>query len=631
MTQDKSLFNSMNTALEHKHSLYILVILILSAVFSFLLFDAKVNMMGDDAEYIHYGYKFAKNFDFPRYRGPLYPILLSPFIAVLGINVPMLKILSAIMVLSSMLFLYKAFYRKVPTLILFSTLFLLSINSYLLSYSSATLSEPLFLLIQSLLLYCFCRYFIEPQENISIAKLVSRFFVIGLLILCLTLTRTVGYAAIGVVAIYFLLMKQWKNALISTAVSGVVFGLFGLVKKILWSESGSAYELSTFFTIDMYNSDRGNEDFSGIVTRLFENTNNYISKFTMQFLGLKTDVITSSMLVTTVIMLLLCWGGYVAFKKNKTLFFAALYTVTFCGANFIILHAVWQQERFIIVYYPLILFILFTGFYYFFESRKGLQFVYILLFAVVAFSTLSHTGKRVQANSKNLSMSLRGNTLYGIAPDWQNYVQMSRWVAQNIPESDMVAARKPGTSTIYSGRERDFHGIYSVPSVPKDSLNSWNAAPEKTILIADLSKENLVFIADYLTFVAQGNIILNGEVKSIAAIYEINNSELENYLPLLNQKNITYTTNYAQFRSDFLKFPDNLMYSPESMLESLKSRNVRYMHLASIRVNAGVNDGNIISTLHRYANIMSIKYPNLIQEKIVIGQTEPSILIELKY
>ena len=238
-TVKKTLFDRVNSMLESKRSLVCGVLLGVSVLFSLLLFDAKINMMGDDADYILYGYSFASDFVFPGYRGPLYPILLSPFIALFGIRIVLIKIVSGFLIAGALFFLYKTFCGRIPALLLFSFLALLGVNSFLLFYSSAVLSEPLFLFIQSLWMFFFCKYFIDADAGagVSITRQMGRHCVIALLVLCLTLTRTVGYAAIGVLAVYFLFGGQWKKALASVAANAAVFGLFGVLKKAIWPAS----------------------------------------------------------------------------------------------------------------------------------------------------------------------------------------------------------------------------------------------------------------------------------------------------------------------------------------------------------------------------------------------------------
>jgi hypothetical protein len=63
------------------------------------LFDIRVSLSGDDSEYILRAYNFIHG-EFPTFQGPLYPIVLSPFIALFGISLPLLKMLSALFLLN---------------------------------------------------------------------------------------------------------------------------------------------------------------------------------------------------------------------------------------------------------------------------------------------------------------------------------------------------------------------------------------------------------------------------------------------------------------------------------------------------------------------------------------------------
>jgi hypothetical protein len=624
-----SLFERLNLFLDGKHQIVLGIILALSALFSFLLFDAKINMMGDDAEYLLFGYNFASDFTFPTYRGPLYPILLSPFIAIFGINIVLLKVLSAIMVTGSLFFMYKAFYGRTPALLLFPCLLLLAINSFVLFYASAILSEPLFLFIQSLLLFFFCKYFVDSEKDVPLRKQLLPLLLIAVLVLCLTLTRTVGYAAVGAIAVYFLFAKQWKRAALSVAAHGLVFGLFELLKKLLWPASGSAYGLSSFFTKDMYNPDKGMEDVGGIIVRVFENVQTYLSRYVYQFSGLRADIGKPSILITVVIVLAFLWGGYMVFRKNKPLFFLALHTLAFCLANFIILHAYWMQERFIIVYFPLILFVVIAGIYYLLQGNKKVHFLYLAVVAVFFVGSFKQTLAKTEANTTALKMYLKGNTLYGLSPDWQNYIQASQRAAKEIPASENIAVRKPGTSTIYANRP--FYGVYSVPSVSKDTLLRWTPAPGKAVFIMDVSSMEIPDIAPHLAFVAFGQMKIKETTTQVAGIYEIDadNKALINFL--LTNGQMACIQDYEQFRNNFLETSDNLLYAPEIMFNTLKKANVHYMLLASLRINANANTGQIINTMHRYLRIMQYKYPGMAVEKFSVGTEEPATLMELIY
>jgi hypothetical protein len=475
----------------------------------------------------------------------------------------------------------------------------------------------------------FCRYFVDTKEDTSLKRQILQFFIIAVLVLCLTLTRTVGYAAIGVIAVYFLFFKQWKKALLSVVTNAIVFGLFGVLKKLLWPTSGSAYNLSAFFTKDMYNPDKGMEDVGGIIVRLFENIINYLSRYTYQFMGLQTNIGNASIFITIIIVAIFLLGVYLAYRKNKSLFFIALHTLGFCLANFIILHATWFQERFIIVYFPLILLVILAGIYYLLQPNKHIHFLYIAVIAIFFMGSFKQTLIKVKTNSTALKMYLSGNTLYGLTPDWQNYIQASKLAAKEVPKSANIAVRKSSTSTIYGNRF--FQGIYSVPSVPKDTLNKWIPDLGKTVFVIDLTSRQFPALSKYLTFVAQGDVEITGVKSQMAGIYEIDSNDSLTINTLTNDKNIQYTTDYKKYSEDFLKISNNLLYSPEMMLANLKNTNVRYMILASLRINANTSKNGIINTLHRYLHILLLKYPDIAVQKFSIGNTEPAVLYELVY
>jgi hypothetical protein len=318
-----------------------------------------------------------------------------------------------------------------------------------------------------------------------------------------------------------------------------------------------------------------------------------------------------------------------AYRKNKALFFAALHTLGFCLANFIILHASWMQERFIIVYYPLILLIILAFVYYLLQANKHIQFLYIIVVVILFSGNLKQTLNKTKANSTALKMYMSGKILYGLTPDWQNYIQASKRAANEVPKSANIAARKPSTSVIYGNRP--FFGIYAVPSIPKDTLNTWNPDSGKTVFIIDLTSKHLPGLSKYLTFIAQGEAKINGVTSNTAGFYEIDSRDSLVIKTLINNKEIVYTSNYKQYTESFLKISNNLLYSPEIMLNSLKNSGVRYMILGSLRTNPAVNTGSIINTMHRYLNILQFKYPDIAVIKFSVGNTEPATLVELKY
>jgi hypothetical protein len=273
--------------------------------------------------------------------------------------------------------------------------------------------------------------------------------------------------------------------------------------------------------------------------------------------------------------------------------------------------------------------IIFAGVYYYLQEKKVFQFLFIAMTIVLFLSSFNQTITKVKDNSKPLKMAMKGNILYGLTPDWQNYIELSKWAAKNVPATENIAVRKPGTSTIYANR--NFYGVYKVPDISKDTLETWKPDSTKMIFVVNISSKTPNMIAEYLTFVASGATTIQGEKTNSTGLYEINTKDSLWVATFLNEGNTKFTLDYKGFKNDFMKSADNLLYYPEKLFNTLKQANVKYMILASIRTNANVNNGTIITTLHRYSALLRLKYPYLITEKFTIGQSEPATLLELKY
>jgi hypothetical protein len=69
----------------------------------------------------------------------------------------------------------------------------------------------------------------------------------------------------------------------------------------------------------------------------------------------------------------------------------------------------------------------------------------------------------------------------------------------------------------------------------------------------------------------------------------------------------------------------------DSVLMILKSRNIHYAILASLRRNPLVNDGRYVTTIHKLIEPVSVKYPDKIHLIKVIGDDEYSLLYKIDY
>ena len=214
-----------------------------------------------------------------------------------------------------------------------------------------------------------------------------------------------------------------------------------------------------------YNEAAGKEDFMGMVNRFIENSKIYLSKHLNIIIGLK-DSSTAEMNIFPVIIILILFliTFYFAFKYDKIMLFIGIYLGGAIVVTFIVLQQSWAQTRMIIIYVPLMLLFFSWGIYKL-SHIKGLKIIQLgmLLFLIIIFfKTLGVTIEKVKQNKKILAKNLKGNLYYGFTPDWTNFLKMSEWVGKNLPDSVVIASRKPSMSFIYS-KGKEFYGLAKVP------------------------------------------------------------------------------------------------------------------------------------------------------------------------
>ncbi|MDR0420933.1 MAG: glycosyltransferase family 39 protein [Prevotellaceae bacterium] len=622
--------STINGFFERNQKAFIWIILAAGALMSFLMFDTKASLSGDDSDYVLNADRFCHEFIFPGFRGPLYPIILSPFVLIFGVNLILLKSLSAVFILLSIWFLYKSFCNKIKAVILIPTLLLVSICSHIFFYASYTYSEPFFMFVQALFIYFFSKYFLSNEDTkYSIKHDWRKYLILGSLILAMGLTRSIGFGVLGAVVVYFMIKLRWKDMLFTLSASGIMVFAFQIFKKIVWSQAGSAYDIKFYLAKNYYNINQGMEDILGFINRLIQNSNIYISKFLYMFMGLRpenTETIVPILTVFIYILFVICLIS--VFKKNKSLLFLGLYAGIMNFASFVILQSNWQQDRLIMIYYPLILLFILGGVYYLFTSKKLrlFRFLYPLIIIIMIIGNLSHSSTKIKANFPILQRNLSIDRFAGLTPDWRNFILMSQWIAKNIDKDTKVISRKASISYIYTGRKFDI--IASVPSEPVDSLP--DAAPDgKTALIIDMSEKQVSAMAPDLNYVITGAVKIEDKDCNLTGLYFVDNAELEKITVQIESAGIKYMKDANRFKQQCTELSDKVsIYNPDRLLQNLESKNIKYLMLASIRLNPQANTGRIINTIHNYISFINIKYPNRFFTVHKIGTSEPCELVE---
>ena len=595
--------------------------LCITAFLSLLLFDVKVSIAGDDSGYVLRAYNLLHNFSFPSYQGPLYPILLTPLIALFGINIPMLKCFSLVCILAAYLFFYKAFKDKIPNLLMAIVLLLVAFCSNIAYYAGQTFSEAAFLFFQALFFYWFVRLFIQNPDRPSIKS----HLILGLLVLLLGLTRTAGLFAIPAILLYFMVYGQWKDAGYSFVSIFSFQILFSLLKKLIWKGDTVQFstQLSALIAKDAYNPAAGNEDFAGYIARLGGNAVQYFDHI-FRFMGIEDNVASEPspfaavfFITAFIIALVVCY------KKHKTLFFTTLYAGSMCFLTFLSLQVFWNQDRLIVVFYPFILPALFAAVYYL-HKASATGWIVLASGVILLFLSMGVAVKDVKQNKTYRSELLKGNPLYGFSPDWENYIKMSQWIGENLPDDGvLVACRKAEISQIYGNRI--FYPIYSVPKITCDSL------------LNRMEQEKFTLIGIDMSAIETNKELDDFRLQNKQAIIGV--LEHQGYPVLLFNKE-----KCARNESISSTLPDVAAYIKENknnglsvadidmLYNNFKESKVGYVMKASLRLNPNQNTGNIISTVHRYMYYVSRKYPGIEGGTVHIeGKSEPTALIKLVY
>ncbi len=468
-------------------------LLFLSTVFSFLLFDSKVSTGGDDSAYIERAWQLIHDGIFPYYQGPGYPVFLSLFVKLFGLNVIVLKLSSVLCQFGFVWFTYKAFRKRIPYTVLFALLAFISFNSFFQYYASQTYTETFFLFIQSICLYVMFRIIdsikTEPGFLSGLKQDYLKWLLFGFMFLLLSISKSIAFVSIGAVVIYFLLNKNYKQILYALIAFAVFRIIYQLGTAAAFGPNGSG-QLELLLRKDLYKPELGHEDFSGMITRFMSNFKLYFSLHMYRILNLRpADAIKVYPGLSFLSGIALAVFTLLSYRKNKFVFFAGIYMLVLCGGVFFAIQANNMQDRLIMIAMPLVFLVLLYGMYELARRSGGLQYIVLLFSSIMLLITIGKSAIQAKENTTALSRNLGGDIYYGYTPDWVNFLQMSRYCADSLPQNTEIISRKPEMSFIY-GKGRKFIGQYWVPTMNPDSiLMGWQQQKIKYVIMPNLRME----------------------------------------------------------------------------------------------------------------------------------------------
>ena len=472
----KSIFEYLEGHFSTKRNFYLILLVVLSAFFSFLCFDNKISTANDDALYIESGASYAKDFFgyFYLANAPLYPIILGMIIKLIGVKLTFLKLFSLLFFSSSVYFLFIAFEKRIPYIILVPALLLTAVNAQFLMYASLTYTEAFSLMIFGISFFILFKIFDKlDTETYAFKNNIPLFILIGFLFFLMMITRSVALGAIGVLAVYFMYRKKYIETIASVIFFAVFYILYKISLTYIWNVDGSQFAVQTklMFQKDVYNPQLGNEDTWGFVVRFWQNCQIYISSRLFYVLGFKGESSPVNIPLTLFSIGLVIWSILLMhLRKQYTLLFSSLFFVALLVVTFITLNVSWGQTRLIMIFLPFILFSIFYIFYYYGSQFSILQPLYLFVFFILFFVNMSATLKQAKARFPIFLENISGDATFGYTPDWQNYIKMTKWCAQNFPnDTKSIAVRKAPMSFIFSDG-KEFYPIYGTPTENPDSL-----------------------------------------------------------------------------------------------------------------------------------------------------------------
>lgn len=473
---NSSIFTYMEEHLKKNQSVYIILIISLAAIFSFLCFDNKISIANDDALYIEAASSYAKNFFGYYYTetAPLYPMVLSFIIKIFGVKLFILKTSSILFFCVALLLIYKSFKDQIPYLILIPVLLLTATNAQFLVFASLTYTETFSLMMFGVaFLYFFKMIDKFESPDYTLKSNLIYFFSLGIVCLILMITRNVALAALGIVLLFLVYRKKYMETLLTAVSFAVFYFIYRTALKYIWHLSDSQFSSqgSKMFNKDAYQPQLGKETVWGLVVRFWENCQIYISSRLYFVLGFREEMSPNNIVLTLCTIAIIAWSSYLIFrKKNYSLMFSTLFFSGLLAATFISLHTSWGQSRLIMIYLPFILFNVFYLLYYYGEKFEVLQSLYLLAFFILFITGITATLKKGKERFPFFMENISGHPTYGYTLDWQNYINMTKWCAQQFPnETKSIAVRKAPMSFIFS-EGKEFYPIYGTPTENPDSL-----------------------------------------------------------------------------------------------------------------------------------------------------------------
>jgi hypothetical protein len=476
-------YERLNHWCEHNDYRWLIGVIAIGLISSILSFDIKPSVDGDDTSYVLSAMNIVHSGQLPvGFRTPGYPIVLSLFIWMFGVNLVILKATSLLFFLGIIISLFFVFRNRLQPIVLSSLLLMVAINPLLLKYSHQTFSEILF----TLLLIWTIHFILLTSEKAS-----TRYVLIAaVLTMGCFYIRIAGATIAGVAVLFLAYQRRWKQLIVYVIICAALYSPMKIYE--LTSGSSAFGQASILMLKNPYNTTEGIETISGFVERFINNIFNHANYQLPTALGIPMPQElgaadgqfipnTSAFfgILVSVILLVGCIEPIIR-KPKSMLAFLGLFVLTYVAFISVALQNIFATPRMLIPVIPYLIIVTLEGFRILGNrwarvtdaeviSTRAKTLVVIAVIGLTLANIIG-TMQSIDENYPILKANLGGNEFAGFTEDWANYLRVSVWIKSQLPiQSTGIICRKPELFLLYAG-SYNVYGAYKIDQTDPDSI-----------------------------------------------------------------------------------------------------------------------------------------------------------------
>ncbi len=435
----------------------IVIVYLLTLIITFLgvynyIYDTKIDFNGDNASYFILGksiasgngYKNIDNVNKPAHGHfpPGYPLIVSAVLSAFPSDIQAVKKVNGFFFLASVVLFFFIANKLIGNIHLsFAVSMLLLFNANFLQFSTIMMSEMAFQAIT------FASMLLFLSSDLKKSVFRNRFFMFAIFLAVFAFyIRSLGLGLIGGICLYLIYNKKWSY-LIFSVLAFVTLMIPWQIRNHHADLNKSGY-VSQFLSKNPYRLEDGTLTLDSWGDRVYNNFERYMTKeipiglFSFKDVSYKNDPSHLDWAKGFIILILIVYG---LFKSTRYQLFFLLY---FASVLAILLNwpDVWKGPRFIFQLLPFFLLFIFYGIYHVAARKqsKSKEKVAIAIVWIFAIVSIRFYWPMVKEYHRRASLHYSGA--------FRNYIELAKWVNENLGPEEVVNARKPGFFYLHSNR-----------------------------------------------------------------------------------------------------------------------------------------------------------------------------------